>query len=1150
MKSITKPLSEIKEHYDVLVIGSGYGGSIAASRMARAGKSVCLLERGREILTGEYPDTELEAAAELQLQVDGKRLGSETALFDIRMQDEQNVVIGCGLGGTSLINANVSLAPTETVWQDSAWPQAIKDDADGLLRDGFDKAVQMLRPQTYPAGDSDNDSDQYPKLNKRQAHKKSAEYMGAQFYSTPINVCFETPAGGENHVGVPQQACNNCGDCISGCNYGAKNTTLMNYLPDTWNYGADIFCQASVRYLQKQANGWRVYYRQVEVGREQFDSPELFVDADLVIVAAGTLGSNEILLRSREQGLSLSQRLGEKFTGNGDVLGFGYNTDQKIDGIGFGNREPGDQNPVGPCITSVIDLRDAEDRNQQMVVEEGSLPGAMNALLPSVFATTAGLIGEDTDSGLLDELREQGRAWESLFRGAYHGAVNHTQTYLVMGHDDCGGKMRLQDDSLKVDWPGVGSQPNFLNAHDRLTEATRALGGTYIENPLWTPLMKNSLVTVHPLGGCSMADKAEQGVVNHKGQVFTGHDDEVYSNLYVADGSIIPTSLGVNPLLTISALAERCCALIAQDRGWHIYYDLLPIPHREHPQTGIRLSFTESMKGHFSRTDDEAESLDTFLQAERQGKQSNSSMSFILTIESNDLDRMLQQPEHEARISGSVECEMLSDQPLMVHNGRFRLFERVSEVPDTRKMVYRMQLKTVDGEFFYFDGFKYIKDDPDSLDMWSDTTTLYVSVHRGDSIAGELVGKAVLHIEAADFMRQMTTIKVSNVEGVSARLQATAKFGQFFAGVLYESYGGIFYDPDPTKPQTPRKKRPLRAPVPEIFQVKTDDDTVIRLKRYQGGTKGPVLLVHGLGVASSIFDTDMIDTNLVEFLVAKNYDVWLLDYRVSILLPTARLQSNGDQIAQYDFPAAVAKILKVTAKPDLQAVVHCYGATTFFMSMLAGLQGVRSVVASQVAMDLIVPTATEIKTGLHLPSFLEFLGVQTLSARLPEDGGSLLTRLYDRALDLYAMVEAQGRCHNDTCHRITFMYASLYRHERLNDLLHRHLDELFAEANIETFEHLAAMCRQEALVDSQGDDVYLPNLDRLNLPILFISGAENECYLPESTAKSYQRLVDRFGVDQYQREVIPGYGHIDCIFGATADVDVYPIILRHLDRYN
>jgi cholesterol oxidase len=128
------------------------------------------------------------------------------------------------------------------------------------------------------------------------------------------------------------------------------------------------------------------------------------------------------------------------------------------------------------------------------------------------------------------------------------------------------------------------------------------------------------------------------------------------------------------------------------------------------------------------------------------------------------------------------------------------------------------------------------------------------------------------------------------------------------------------------------------------------------------------------------------------------------------------------------------------------------------------------------------------------------------------------------------------------------MYASLYRHDTLNETLHDNLHELFGESNIQTFEHLALILRKGHLVDFKGQDVYMPHFDRLTMPICFISGEDNQCYLPESTLRTYERVCKIHGPERYSRHVVPGYGHIDCMFGKNAVVDVYPIILQHLEK--
>src|SRR6185369_933230 len=128
--------------------------------------------------------------------------------------------------------------------------------------------------------------------------------------------------------------------------------------------------------------------------------PELFIAAETVVLAAGTLGSTEILLRSRSAQLPLSPRLGQRFTGNGDVLAFAYNCDQPIHGIGFGDRDSAAQKPVGPCITAVIDAREQARLDDGMVIEEGSLPGAIAKLLPAALRAVADVSGTDTDRGI------------------------------------------------------------------------------------------------------------------------------------------------------------------------------------------------------------------------------------------------------------------------------------------------------------------------------------------------------------------------------------------------------------------------------------------------------------------------------------------------------------------------------------------------------------------------------------------------------------------------------------------------------------------------------------------------------------------------------------------------------------------------------
>ena len=393
----------------------------------------------------------------------------------------------------------------------------------------------------------------------------------------------------------------------------------------------------------------------------------------------------------------------------------------------------------------------------------------------------------------------------------------------------------------------------------------------------------------------------------------------------------------------------------------------------------------------------------------------------------------------------------------------------------------------------------------------------------------------------------MTTMKVLGASGLKESIAGLARFGKFFAGVLFDTYGGILVPEKYFNPEAePRKKRPLRAGPPEVHHFQTQDGVTLRLTRYKGGTKGPVLMVHGAGVSSLIFSTDLVGTNMLEYLYAHDYDCWLFDFRVSIALPASQQQSNGDQIATLDHPGAVDYVRKATGASTIQAVVHCYGSNTFFMAMLAGMSGVRSIVCSQVAANLISPIDVKLKSALHLPSLLDLFGVKTLTAYV-DTNANWKQKLYDELLRLYPLRKGQ---HNDNpvSHRISFMYGQLYELEQLDQYTFDNLHELFGVANMSLFEHLALMVRHKQVMSHTGEDIYMPHLKRLALPICFISGEKNMTYLPASTQATLDAVIAANGSNWYSRHVIPAYGHIDCIFGKNAALDVYPHVLEHLEK--
>src|SRR5262245_34128578 len=149
MARLARPLDRLEPRYDVVVVGSGYGGGVAASRLARAGLRVAVLERGREFVTGEFPSRFPDLRGEMQLSGKRLRLGSATGLYDVRLGEDMHVLVGCGLGGGSLINAGVALRPDPRVFADPTWPDELRDD--GLLEEGYARAARWVRPAQDPA---------------------------------------------------------------------------------------------------------------------------------------------------------------------------------------------------------------------------------------------------------------------------------------------------------------------------------------------------------------------------------------------------------------------------------------------------------------------------------------------------------------------------------------------------------------------------------------------------------------------------------------------------------------------------------------------------------------------------------------------------------------------------------------------------------------------------------------------------------------------------------------------------------------------------------------------------------------------------------------------------------------------------------------
>ena len=180
-----------------------------------------------------------------------------------------------------------------------------------------------------------------------------------------------------------------------------------------------------------------------------------------------------------------------------------------------------------------------------MTIQEGVLPSGLAPALPVLFVPNGRLLG----------------ALQSLISGVYKGPFQHLQTFFAVSHDSASGRFTLDADQLTLAWPNARDEAVYQRLDAALTALVTKAGGSYVKNPLAGTVMGHQPATAHPLGGCGMGSERATGVVNHKSQVFDASagrgSTAVHDGLYVIDGSVIPRSLGCNPLLTITALAER-----------------------------------------------------------------------------------------------------------------------------------------------------------------------------------------------------------------------------------------------------------------------------------------------------------------------------------------------------------------------------------------------------------------------------------------------------------------------------------------------------------------------------------------------------------------------------------------------------------------
>ena len=515
--------------YDALIVGSGFGGGVTACRLAEAGWRVCVLERGRRFGRGDFPDRP-EQAPRLLWHPSANPGG----MFDFRLMRDVAVLQAACVGGGSVVYANVQLRAPQEVF-DSGWPEAIDRSE---LDPWYDRTEEALDPRTTP---------DEPPLRKLGAFEALGRLGGTEAERLPLAVHF-----GEDRAhpfsGVAQGGCTNLARCNIGCPRGAKNTVDITYLARAEALGAEVYPLHEALRVERQSGGWRVGFRDLQYGAKGK------VEAPVLVLAAGCLGTTRLLLKNRRRIGGLSPALGSRFSGNGDALGGAF--DPRAPGLERAEMH------IGPVMTSRLDYWD----ERRFMLADGALPEAFSGLLEIVRGGNAltgwrrhlllrlrdlarsrrhqrpagdaalGAAGQEPPDHRLDRVPDD-RPGRGRRADAAHAALPHARHPLEPRRQPGAVRAHAPDD--RGAFPAAGADPYF------------AIDGG--------PLGK--YVTVHPLGGAPMADDPSRGVTDDAGRVH-GH-----RGLVVADGSVVPTALTVNPAKTIAALAERsAAALVAEGR--------------------------------------------------------------------------------------------------------------------------------------------------------------------------------------------------------------------------------------------------------------------------------------------------------------------------------------------------------------------------------------------------------------------------------------------------------------------------------------------------------------------------------------------------------------------------------------------------------
>ncbi|MEV4600247.1 GMC family oxidoreductase [Amycolatopsis sp. NPDC049253] len=510
--------------YDVVVVGSGFGGSVAALRLTEKGYRVAMVEAGRRFADDEFAKTSWD----LKRYLWAPQLGCY-GIQRIHMLNDVMVLAGAGVGGGSLVYANTLYRPLKPFYADRQWAHITDWEAE--LAPHYDQASRMLGVVTNPTLTPSD-------VVMRDVAQDMG--VGESFHPTPVGVYFGKPGetvrdpffGG---AGPDRVGCTECGACMTGCRVGAKNTLVKNYLYLAEQDGAKVIPLTTVASVEPVGDGYRVTLQKTGTRSKRFRTT---VTAGQVVFAAGTWGTQNLLHRMKDTGAlpRLSRRLGELTRTNSEAIIGAART--AVDSARDFSRGVAITSSIHPDENTHIEpVRYGKGSNAMSLLQTVATDGA--SPVPRWRQALTFLVKHPLQSAkLLNGYRWSERTVILLVMQSLDNSIT---TYTRPG---LFGRRKYTSKQ------GHGEpNPSFIPAgHEANVRTAERIGG--MPGGTWGEIFDIPL-TAHFIGGVPIGDSAESGVIDPYHRVYG------YPGLSVVDGSAITANLGVNPSLTITAQAER-----------------------------------------------------------------------------------------------------------------------------------------------------------------------------------------------------------------------------------------------------------------------------------------------------------------------------------------------------------------------------------------------------------------------------------------------------------------------------------------------------------------------------------------------------------------------------------------------------------------